>query len=129
MIRGIGSDIVEKERVEHLFTKYGYRFVNKLLCSNEKIELNERMNLDKKISYLSNNFASKEATSKALGTGFTQGITLKNIEITRNDSGAPCLTLTGKAEQKAEELGLENFFLSISDTSNLSSAIVVGEGS
>ena len=53
----------------------------------------------------------------------------KNIEISRNDSGAPSIILTGKAEQKADELGLENFFLSISDTSNLSSAIVVGEGS
>ena len=82
----------------------------------------------KKVSFLSNNFACKEAVSKALGTGFSEGITLKNIEVLRESGGNPYLQLLGKAKKKAEECGFKNFTLSISDTKDHSLALVIGEG-
>ena len=71
MINGIGTDLVEKERVENLFLKYGNRFVDKILTKSERKEFDNRKGKEKKISFLSNNFASKEAVSKALDTGFS----------------------------------------------------------
>ena len=77
---------------------------------------------------MSNTFACKEAVCKALGTGFSEGITLKNIEVLREASGNPYLKLLGKAKKKAAEGGFENFTLSISDTKDHSLALVIGEG-
>ena len=69
-----------------------------MLNVSERIEFDNRKGKEKKISFLSNNFASKEAVSKALDTGFSSGITLKNIEILRKDSGSPYLNLKGKTK-------------------------------
>jgi len=127
MINGIGTDLVEKERVENLFLKYGNRFVDKILTKSERKEFDNRKGKEKKISFLSNNFASKEAVSKALDTGFSFGITLKNIEILRKDSGSPYLNLKGKAKKQALKKKCLNFKLSISDTKYYSLAFVIGE--
>ena len=127
MINGIGTDLVEKERIEKLFLKYGNRFVDKILTKSERKEFDNRKGKEKKISFLSNNFASKEAVSKALDTGFSSGITLKNIEILRKDSGSPYLNLKGKAEKQALKKKCLNFKLSISDTKYYSLAFVIGE--
>ena len=108
MIKGIGTDLVENKRIKNLFLKYENRFVDK-------------------ISFLSNNFACKEAVSKALETGFSSGITLKNIEILRKDNGSPYLNLNGTAKKQALKRKCLNFKLSISDTKNYSLAFVIGE--
>ena len=81
----------------------------------------------KKVSYLSNNFACKEAVSKVLGTGFSQGILMKDIEILRSESGAPYAKLHGAAERAADEKGLEIFHLTITDTKDYSLAFAIGE--
>jgi len=127
MINGIGADLIEKERIKYLFLKYGDRFVNKILTETERKEFDGRKGQEKKISFLSNNFACKEAVSKALDTGFSSGITLKNIEVLRKDSGSPYLNLIGKAEKQALERKCLNFKLSISDTKYHSLAFVIGE--
>ena len=127
MIRGIGTDLVEKERVKNLFLKYGDKFVNKLLAESEMKEFQRRKGQEKKVSFLSNNFASKEALAKALGTGFSLGIGFKNIEVLRRENGSPYLILSGKTAKKARLLKCQNFKLSIADTKEYSLAFVVGE--
>ena len=57
MIKGIGIDSVEKDRVSKIFSKYGERFQNKILSSNEKKEIIMKLSKLSKIRYLSNNFA------------------------------------------------------------------------
>ena len=81
MIRGIGTDLLDKKRIENLFLLYGEKFINKILSEREKEELQQKKNQDRQISYLSNNFACKEAVSKVLGTGFSLGVGFKNIEV------------------------------------------------
>ena len=127
MIRGIGADLVEKKRVKNLFLKYGDRFVNRILSTSERKEFERKISEDKKISFLSNNFACKEAVSKVLETGFSLGIGFKNIEVLRRKSGSPYLVLNGKAEERAFEMRCQNFELSISDTKDHSLAFVIGE--
>ena len=127
MIKGIGTDLVEKKRIKNLFLKYGNRFVDKILTKPERKEFDNRKGKESKISFLSNNFACKEAVSKALETGFSSGITLKNIEILRKDNGSPYLNLIGTAKKQALKRKCLNFKLSISDTKNYSLAFVIGE--
>ncbi|MFL2706068.1 MAG: holo-ACP synthase [Gammaproteobacteria bacterium] len=127
MIIGIGTDIIQKARVKEIFDKYGNKFIDKVLTQKEKIEFKKRDNRKRKIDFLSNNFASKEAASKVLQTGLKNGITLKNIEVLRGENGAPLLSLKGKAQKKALSLGCKNFFITISDTEEHSIAFVVGE--
>ena len=128
MLKGIGADILEKNRIEVLFTKYGKKFLNKILGESEKRQLVLEDNYHKQVSFLSNNFSGKEAVSKALGTGISGGVRLKDIEVTRNDNGSPKIVLRGKAKKVAEEKGFTNFYITISDTDNLSMSFVIGEG-
>ena len=95
---------------------------------NLEEEYQSKASLHKKISFISNNFACKEATSKALGTGFTKGVSLKSIEVLREDNGSPYLNLLGAAKKRADKNGYEFFKLSISDTKDHSLAVVIGEG-
>ena len=74
-----------------------------------------------------NNFACKEAFSKVVGLGFRRGIALKEVEVLRDDQGKPFLSLSGKTKTITEKLGIKHLYVSISDTSELSSAFVIGE--
>jgi holo-[acyl-carrier protein] synthase len=86
MIYGIGTDIIETER----FSSASDTFLHKVYTDCEL-----RLFADKPQS-LAGNFAAKEAVAKALGTGF-HTFTPKDIEILRNPSGAPCVTLYNNA--------------------------------
>ncbi|MDC0076562.1 4'-phosphopantetheinyl transferase superfamily protein, partial [Gammaproteobacteria bacterium] len=75
----------------------------------------------------SNNFACKEAVSKVLGSGFSQGVLIKDIEILRSAEGVPYTNLTGEAGRLAKERGMEKFHLTITDTKDYSLAFAIGE--
>ena len=128
MIKGIGVDLVEKKRIERVLNKFGDRFIKKILTEEEQKEYLSKNIYSRKVSFLSNNFASKEAAAKVIGTGFTQGVTLKDIEVLREESGLPYLLMKGEALKKAEEIGCKNFLVTISDTKEHSLAFVLGEG-
>ena len=126
MINGVGVDILEKKRVLTIHKKYGKRFQKRVLGDTE-IKLIEGKSLNQQIRFISNNFACKEAVAKALGLGFTEGISLKEIEILRKPSGQPFIILKGNADKVAKNIGVKKFHVSISDTKKLSMAFVVGE--
>lgn len=126
MINGVGVDILEKERVFTIHKKYGKRFQERVLGDSEMKAI-EGKSLNNQIRFISNNFACKEAVAKALGLGFTEGISLKEIEILRKPSGQPFITLNGNTDKVAKNIGIKKFHVSISDTKKLSMAFVVGE--
>ena len=126
MINGVGVDILEKERVFTILKKYGKRFQERVLGDSE-IKAIEGKSLNNQIRFISNNFACKEAVAKALGLGFTEGISLKEIEILRKPSGQPFITLNGNTDKVAKNIGIKKFHVSISETQKLSMAFVVGE--
>ena len=126
MINGVGVDILEKERVFTIHKKYGKRFQERVLGDSE-IKAIEGKSLNNQIRFISNNFACKEAVAKALGLGFTEGISLKEIEILRKPSGQPFISLNGNTDKVAKNIGIKKFHVSISDTKKLSMAFVVGE--
>ena len=126
MIKGIGIDIIEKKRISLIHAKYGEKFENRILGKLEKKEPKFRNELSR-TRFIANNFACKEAFSKAVGLGFSKGITLKEIEVLRDAEGKPFFSLSGKTKVITENLGIKHLHVSISDTSELSSAFVIGE--
>jgi len=123
-IYGIGVDLVNAKRIQHLYQKYGDRFPKRILDEDE-MKLFE--NSKNKERYLCNAFAGKEAAVKALGTGFSQGVHWKDFGLSRKSSGQPQLHYTKKIKEKFNSLGISSSHISISDEDPWSIAMVVLE--
>lgn len=123
MIIGLGIDLVDIARIENM--KLLSDFVKKHFSENEQIFFNSAKNL--KFNRIANNFAVKEAFSKALGIGLN-GFSLNEVEVLRNDSGKPYINLYGNAKKLFEKSGGGNIFVSITDTEKASAAVVIIEG-
>ncbi|WP_132282732.1 holo-ACP synthase [Natranaerovirga hydrolytica] len=122
MIKGIGTDIIEIERIEKAVNKVG--FLEKYFTEAEQ-EL--FINRKGSISTIASNFAIKEATSKVFGTGFRE-VKLKEIEILRDELGKPYINVFGKAKEIKETLGIFSFHVTTSHNKNDVVAFVIGEG-
>ncbi len=125
MIFGIGVDIVQISRIEQAMERHGDKFAKKILAENE---FQEYLANNKKVNFLAKRFAAKEAFAKALGTGFTNGLTLKQIQITHNTIGRPILILTDHAKQQTEQLNIRHYHVSLSDEREHVVAFVTLEG-
>lgn len=124
MIVGIGTDIVETSRILNLLDKHSENFAKRILSSKELTEYAQEVVKEK---FLAKRWAAKEALSKALGTGFTQGVSFADITIKHNDVGKPLIVLTGKTKQVAAELGIIKWSISISDEKHYALAFVIAE--
>jgi len=127
MIKGIGIDSVEQDRISRILSKYGHKFQEKILGPEEKKEIEIKSSQFQKVRYLSNNFACKEALSKILGLGLSGGVSFKDIQILRDPKGKPYINLSGKTKKICKSLDIQNIYVSITDTANLSTAFVIGE--
>lgn len=132
MILGLGCDIVQISR----FAKneeFLWRFMTKYFTLDEVKEIEQKKgnyNLDELKVSVATRFAAKEAASKALGTGFRNGITLKDIEIIHDSLGKPEITLYNKALTQAYQIsgGREfNVHLTLSNEREYANAVVVIE--
>ena len=124
MIAGIGVDIVEHDRIAHIHRRYGEKFARRIL---DDIEMEDYRKAASKVRLLAKRFAAKEAASKALGTGFSNGITLNMICVRHDSNGRPLLELCAGAADYAGRMGVGIQWLSISDEQNYSIAVVVLE--
>lgn len=109
MILGTGIDVIEVERVQKAAAKEA--FLRRVFTEGERAFFT-RMNGDPQA--VAGTFAAKEAVSKALGTGLAQGVEFKDIEISRQDGGAPAVNLTGGAAARLKEIGGGRVHISIS---------------
>ena len=101
MVIGIGLDLVETARVERALERFGERFVSKLMGPDEAGALPARA--DQRAAALSLAIAAKEAASKALGTGWSQGVRWRDVVVTL--SPAASIRLAGRAAEVARALG------------------------
>ncbi len=121
---GIGVDMVNIDRIKKLQHKYGKRFVTKILNSSE-LELFHQTNDQDR--FLANRFAGKEAATKALGTGFSQGVTWKDFGVSNKTSGQPELILSNKLEKLFMAKGITSSHISLTDEQPWSMAFVILE--
>ena len=98
---GIGSDLLDIRRIEKTLMKFGERFKNRIFTKNEIAKCEKRYN---KISCYAKRFAAKEATSKALGTGFRNGIFWKDLEVINHESGKPSIKFHGNSLKHLKSL-------------------------
>jgi len=102
MILGLGSDLCNIERIQASLDRFGDRFVDRVFTDIERAKADKRV-LTRAATY-AKRFAAKEAFSKAIGTGFNQGVFLKDIGVVNLASGAPTLALTGGAKAKLDAM-------------------------
>jgi holo-[acyl-carrier protein] synthase len=116
--------MVNIDRIKKLHHKYGKRFVTKILNSSELELFHQTNNQDQ---FLANRFAGKEAATKALGTGFSQGITWKDFGVSNKPSGQPELILSNKLEKLFMTKGITSSHISLTDEQPWSMAFVILE--
>lgn len=123
MIIGIGTDVIEIERIKKAIEKTD-TFFEKIYTTREKAYYREK---HKRVETLAGLFAAKEAISKALGTGF-RGFNASDIEIIPNELGKPEAYLYGEAKVLANRLEICKIHVSISHCKTYATAFAIAEG-
>lgn len=116
----IGVDIIEIARIEKAAAHWGKRFLHRIYTDAE-LRLYR-----KKPASLAARFASKEAVMKLLGNE-RKGVGWREIEVLSHPSGKPLLNLYGRAQIKAERLGLKSIAISLSHSKEYAIAMAAGE--
>ena len=114
-IVGVGIDVVELERFDRAVERTP-RFVERVFTASER-ELGRHS--------MAARWAAKEALAKALGA--PAGLSWQDVEVVRDPSGQPRLTIRGTVAARAAELGITSFHVSLSHDAGIASAIVIAE--
>ena len=117
----VGVDIIEIKRIRQVFQRHGERFLRRVYTEAEIAYCRGR------VPELAARFAAKEAVSKALGTGIVGrgGIFWREVEVLPDARGKPLVHLHGRAQDRAEALGLKEFAISLSHSREYALAFVV----
>lgn len=128
MILGIGTDIVQIDRINAIYKRFSDRFLTKYFHPLE-IEQFNKLAESKKVPFLAKRFAAKEAVAKAFSTGFTENVRLKQIYVCRGKLGKPEVRFDGETAVFFEtlHLGPKKIHLSLSDEVAYAIAFVVIE--
>ena len=125
-IIGLGFDATEIPRIAATIERYGERFTHRIFTEGEIAYCMRRRH---PAIHFAGRFASKEAAMKALGTGHSQGVLWRDIEVVRQPGGPPQLKLHGGAARRFAKVGGQTSQLSITHTDTLAfaQAIILGE--
>lgn len=123
MIIGIGTDIIEVERIrKHVEAGFGFR--EKVFTQKEIEYCESKTN---KAQNYAVRFSAKEAFLKAVGTGLRHGLSFLDIEVVNDEQGKPEIVLRGKAEEFIKQLGATNIQISLTHLRDWVNAIVIIE--
>ena len=126
MIIAVGVDVVEVDRIKNAVDhpRWGERFRARVYTADEIAYCLKRRHYAESFAA---RFAAKEGVMKALGTGLSDGIGWRDIEVVR-DSGRPTITLHGRATGHGTAIGVSRWHLSLSHTATYAVAYVIAEG-
>ncbi len=126
MIIGLGTDLIDIDRIEATIERFGERFLDRIFTPLEQAKSDPRAN--RAASY-ARRFAAKEACSKALGTGFRRGVFWRDMGVVNDPSGRPTMKLTGGAAQRLAQItppGMEvRIDVSLTDEPPIAQATVI----
>lgn len=118
-IHGVGTDIIEIDRIERSIERYGQKFLDRIFTKEEQ-------NYCLKYHHASRNFAgrfaAKEAVVKALGTGIREGVSWLDIETINDEHGKPCVSFSKKLQ---EAFPGKEVLLSISHAKEYATAVAI----
>lgn len=124
MIVGIGTDLAEVNRIRDSIARFGERFLGRIYTDVERAYAASKGNAAERFAA---RFAAKEAGMKAIGTGWSRGVTWKDFEVANEPSGRPALRLHGVARHVAELMGVNHISISLTHTAEMAFAIVILE--
>lgn len=128
MILGIGSDLCDIRRIEKTLSRHGERFTHRIYTDGERARCERRA---ARAEGYARRFAAKEACAKALGTGLSDGVFWRDMEVVNLPSGQPTLRLTGGAARRLAALlpagHTARVHVSLTDDPPLAQAFVVIE--
>jgi len=124
MILGTGVDIAEVARIRESIERFGDRFLRRIFTDGEIDYCEQKAT---RFESYAARFAAKEASMKALGTGWSRGVRWRDIEVVRPKGHRPTIQFHGEAAAIAAKLGTKNIALSITHTSEQALAHVILE--
>ena len=124
MIYGVGTDIVNIERIQDIILKNKEGFIKRVLTEHEQALFANKAD---SAAFCAKRFAAKEAFSKALGTGIGRVVSFQDLTIRNNDNGKPHFIPSEKLRLYLLEKGVKQAHLSISDESQYAVAFVILE--
>ena len=124
MIVGTGIDITEVQRIANSIERFGRRFLERVFTPEEIRYCESKAN---KAERYAGRFAAKEAAMKAIGTGWSRGVTWQDVEVKRFPGGRPTLAFHSRAAEFAQKLGAIHAHLSITHTERQAMAQVILE--
>ena len=126
-ILGLGMDLVENERISQVLQRFGEQFLRRIMRPEELEFVPRPLTTKRACEYVAARFAAREAAVKALGTGFSGGVTLMDVQVVRSSSGKPEILFFGGAAQRAQAMGVRGVHLTLTHTRDYAAAVVVLE--
>ena len=124
-ILGVGTDLVELERLDLSLRRHGQRLIDRI-CRPGEVKTARQGKA--RLQHVGGLFAAKEAVLKALGTGWGQGLGFRQVEVVEGEGGAPRIRLHGRAKKRAQALGIRTIHVSISHERHYAMAVAIAEG-
>ena len=124
MVIGLGTDLIEIERIARSVERFGDAFLQRVYTPGEIAYCHAKKNAAESLAA---RFAAKEAAAKALGTGISRGVSWREFEVRRRPGQRPEMHLSGRAAEIAARLGVRRLSLTLSHSRMLSIAVVVAE--
>ncbi|ADI38542.1 Holo-[acyl-carrier-protein] synthase [Waddlia chondrophila 2032/99] len=121
MIKGLGTDIIEIDRIEKVFNRYGQKFLDRILSKSEQEYCLKYKN---PVQHYAGRFAAKEAIVKALGTGIRKAVSWTDIEILNNNQGKPQVYLSPEVRSHFSDPIIH---ISISHSKKYATAVAIME--
>ena len=126
MILGVGTDIIDIRRLERVLERFEERFLNRIYTDLERQKSENRKN---RVASYAKRFAAKEACSKALGTGFRQGVFWRDMGVMNLKGGKPTVVLTGGAALRLADITpagmISKIDISMTDEPPIAEAFVI----
>lgn len=127
MILGLGSDLIDIDRIERTIARYGDRFLHRCFTETERAKAARRPLL--LAETFAKRFAAKEACAKALGTGLRAGVFWRDMAVVNLPSGRPTLVLSGGALKRLQQITppgmIAQIDLTMTDEPPLAQAVVI----
>ena len=122
MIFGVGTDLVQQDRIQKSLDRFGDRFVQRLLLQQELDAFQKQKNPTR---FLAMRFAAKEAVVKAMGTGFAHGMWVRDVGTIQNEWGKPEIIYSQRGEAMCRKLGIGEGHISLTDEAGFIVAFAV----
>jgi len=122
MIFGIGVDVLEVRRIRETLERFGTHFIERLLLPEEQAQLAKTQRRER---FIAMRFAAKEAIVKAMGTGFSHGVWIRDVGVVQNAWGKPEVVFSERGDRVRKGLGVGEAHVTLTDEAGLVVAVAV----